>query len=206
MRKINLVKITIAAAVLIIGLGGFLLTRKSEMQTLKPFKTPEKILEVQDEVAGYKNWTKVNDKPQIMWSETLALCRAPNTRDMENDTHKNKYINVYVNEIGKAEMLTKKNPAFPIGTVVVKEKISPYGSKPLEVEKKAPELLTVMIKREKGFNPEVGDWEFITLNGTATEVTSRGKLESCQRCHVNYEQNNFVTRTYLPEDIRQKLK
>src|SRR5215204_1361309 len=99
MRKISLIKAVVVAAALIIGFAGFLFTRKSETQTLNPVRTPEKITEVQAEVAGYKNWRKVNDKPQIMLSRILALCRGPMKQDLENDTHKNRYINVYVNEI-----------------------------------------------------------------------------------------------------------
>src|SRR6185369_3000112 len=120
MRKINLVKIFIAAIVLTIGLVGFSFTPKSEMQTLKTIKTPENILKEKPEVAGYKNWTKVNDKAEIMESDVAIMC-APATQLGPKNPHKDKFINVYINSIGKDEMLTKKNPQFPVGTVVVKE-------------------------------------------------------------------------------------
>ena len=147
----------------------------------------------------YKKWTKINDTPQIMRTEVQALCRAILQKDLDNNIHNNRYINVYVNSIGKTEMLTKKNPKFPVGTIVVKEKLD-------SPESKLPSLLTVMIKRKKGFNPPVGDWEFMTLNGAATEITSKGKIESCQTCHINYQPTDFITRTYLPDEIKQKLK
>ena len=202
MKRINLIKTGIVAAVLIIGLVGFLFTQKSETQTLNPIKTPENVLEGKSEVAGYKNWTKVNDKPQYMASKVAAMCAIPTKAQIDKEKsnpHLEKFINVYVNSIGKDEMMTKKNPKFPVGTVIVKEKLS-------SPESQTPELLTVMIKREKGFNPEVGDWEFMTLDGEATKVTSRGKLENCQACHLDYEQNDFVTRIYLPQNVKQKLK
>jgi hypothetical protein len=202
MRKINLVKVIVVTAVFIIGFAGFWLTRKSEMQTVDPVKTAEQIFDGKYEVIGYKNWTKVNDKPEIMFSEVSKLCvRLPReeSEKISENPHRDKFINVYVNSVGKDEMLTKKNPKFPVGTVVVKEKLENPDSP-------SPELLTVMIKRKKGFNPEVGDWEFMTLNGDASEVTSRGKLANCQACHLNYERNDFVTRTYLPRDVWQKLK
>ena len=202
MRRINLIKTGIVAAVLIIGLVGFLFTRKSETQTINPNKTPETILEGKSEVAGYKSWTKVNDKPQYMAPRVSAMCAAPTKAQIDKEKsnpHLEKFINVYVNSTGKDEMLTKKNPKFPVGTVIVKEKLSSPDSQ-------TPELLTVMIKREKGFKPEVGDWEFMTVDGEATKVTSRGKLENCKACHLDYEQNDFVTRKYLPDSFRQKLR
>lgn len=199
MRKLNLFKIFIAAIVLTIGLLGFSFTPKSEMQTLKTVKTPPKTLEEKDEVAGYKKWTKVNNKAEIMESDVAVMCAPATTQLRPKNPHKDKFINVYINSIGKEEMLTKKNPKFPVGTVVVKEKLSAPDSQ-------TPELLTVMIKREKDFNPEVGDWEFLTFNGGATEITARGKLENCQACHLGYKQNDFITRTYLPTNIMQNLK
>jgi hypothetical protein len=201
MRKTNLFKAAVVGIFSTIAVVGFLLTPKSETQTLKSVKTPEKKIEGKSEVAGYKNWTKVNDKPQLIFRDFAGLCRAPTKMNekMAASIHNDKYIVVYVNSTGKDEMLTKKNPVFPVGTVVVKEKLS------LD-DQQTPELLTVMIKREKGFNSEVGDWEFMTLDGQASEVTSKGKLENCQSCHIGYKETDFITRTYLPEIIRQRLQ
>lgn len=205
MKKINLIKISMVAIVLTIGFVGFSFTQKSKTETLNPIKTPKKVIKGKDEVVGYKTWTKVSKENFIMEPAVGIACAAPvravpiKGSDEENSPHKDHYINVYVNAIGKNEMLTKKNPKFPVGTVVVKEKLS-------SPESQTPELLTVMIKRKKGFNPEVGDWEFMTLDGLAKEVTARGKLESCQTCHLDYKQNDFITRIYLTDAIRQKLK
>ena len=203
MRRINLIKVSVVAAVLIIGLVGFLFTRKSETQTINPNKTPENILEGKSEVAGYKNWTKINEQPQTMDYVVGEACRGrfdPNEKDVApKNPHRDKYINVYVNSTGKDEMLTKVHPKFPIGTVIVKEKLSSFRST-------TPELLTLMIKREKDFNPEVGDWEFLVLDGAATKVTDRGKLENCRSCHLSYDYSDYVTRTYLPDNVRRKLK
>ena len=120
MRKINLIKAVIATVVLIIGFVGFLFTRRAEVQTLNPVKTPENASHGKSEVSGYKNWTKVNDKPEIMFSEVAKLCDRVRPEQMmkaSKNPHQDKYINVYVNSTGKDEMLTKKNPKFPVGTV-----------------------------------------------------------------------------------------
>jgi hypothetical protein len=67
-------------------------------------------------------------------------------------------------------------------------------------------LLTVMYKREAGYDPEGGDWEYMVLDGLGKEVRSRGKLESCRTCHQAVADTDFVSRNYLPPDLRRKLK
>jgi hypothetical protein len=113
-----------------------------------------------------------------------------------------KYVTVYVNDLGKKAMVAEKTPIFPVGSVIVKEKLT----KP---ESKSPELMTVMVKREKDFNPDCGDWEFLVFNGDGKQVTARGKIESCANCHrtrpaigADYVFRNY----YLPEDKRLALK
>jgi hypothetical protein len=188
MKKSFLIKICAVTIVLLIGLIGFSFSYKSEIQSNNPGKTPEKILDATGEIAGYKNWTMVNEKPEIVPSAISMQCISPTQAQRNADAknpHNDKFINVYVNEIGKDEMMTKKSPKFPVGTVIVKEKLP-------TAESKVPELLTVMIKREKDYNPKVGDWEFLTFNGAGTETTARGKLENCQTCHLVEKSTDYI--------------
>ena len=188
--------------VLLVGSIGFFLSHKSEMQTISSSKTPEKILDATGEIANYKNWTKVNQKPEIVESKLAIQCARPTQAQMDADAknpHNDKYITVYVNDIGKDEMLTKKYPKFPVGTVIVKEKLATS-------ESREAELLTVMIKRDKDYNPKVGDWEFLTFNGSGTETTARGKMENCHTCHLVEKSTDYISRRYLPYETRQKLK
>src|SRR5436190_17769194 len=78
--------------------------------------------------------------------------------DSKTNPHLKKYIIVHVNDIGRKAMLEEKNPKFPEGSVIVKEKLP-------EEKSQTPELLTVMIKQRKGFNPESGDWEYMVVDG-----------------------------------------
>jgi Cytochrome P460 len=154
------------------------------------------------EIAGYRNWQKVNPEPQIMHARTAQLCAPilPVRANVDGPTnpHKEKYISVYVNEIGRSAMMEKLKPSFPKGSVIVKEKLP-------EISSQNPELLTVMIKRSKGFNPVTGDWEYMVVDGTGTKVEARGKLENCQGCHLAQPQTDFIFRTYLSADARNKL-
>jgi hypothetical protein len=71
-------------------------------------------------------------------------------------------MSVFVNPVGREEMMTKQSPKFPIGSMIVKEKLgSPDSTK--------PEVLTAMIKRAPGYNPESGDWEYLVLDGAASK-------------------------------------
>jgi len=101
-------------------------------------------------VEGYKQWTRVNPVPAVFHSKIAILCAEPTARQTkmeEGNPHRNKFITVYVNDIGRHAMMEEKVPRFPQGSVIVKEKLPSKDSS-------APELLTVMIKREPGYNPE----------------------------------------------------
>ncbi len=202
MKRIKFIKLTIIAVVLAFGFIGFSFNRKAEMQTTKPTKTPKKVVDATSEITGFKNWTKVNKDPKIIDGASASECVFLIVEDKdEKNPHDDKFINVYVNDIGKEEMTTKKFPKFPVGTVIVKEKL------PIAHTIEPAELLTVMIKRKKDYNRKVGDWEFLTFNGTGTETTSRGKLENCQSCHIENKSTDYVSRAeYLTDEIKRKLK
>lgn len=112
-------------------------------------------------------------------------------------------------------------PHFPQGSIIVKEKLSPLTivpapeddyerwstiEDPLPVYSDEPELLTVMIKREPGYNPEVGDWEFLVFDALGQTIEGRGRLTHCQQCHIPHAATDFVVRSYLPDNVLAGLK
>lgn len=156
------------------------------------------------EIDGYRDWTKVNPQPVPIASVvTAVLCRAPTPDDLMHDVelspHAGRLITVYVNELGRQAMMTERNPKFAVGSVIVKEKLLPD-------KRDAPELLTVMLKRERGYNPASGDWEYMVVDGTGTKIEARGKLENCQACHISRKDSGFVYRIYAPDDVRSKWR
>lgn len=153
-------------------------------------------------IEGYRQWTRVNPVPAVFHSQIAIQCAAPTARQTsmeEGNPHRDKFITVYVNDTGKRAMMEEKRPRFPEGTVIVKEKLASKDSS-------SPELLTAMIKREAGYNPENGNWEYMALDGTGKEVRARGRLESCQSCHRMAGDTDFVSRNYLPREVWEKLK
>ena len=63
-----------------------------EIPELKPVDNSIK------EIAGYRDWSKVNSEPQLMPDPTALLC-AQVIRGGTKNPHNNKYLTVYVNEI-----------------------------------------------------------------------------------------------------------
>lgn len=106
-----------------------------------------------------------------------------------DEPHRRKFVHVFVTPEGSPAMNTNV-AVFPRETIIIKEKFS-------DAEGKHTELFTGMVKRETGYNSSCGDWEFFTLSGDAATVTSRGKLQNCMECHVEYKDRDFVTKNYV---------
>lgn len=105
---------------------------------------------------------------------------------------------VYVNDLARRVILEEKRPSFPVGSIIVREKlISQSDAK--------PQMLSVMIKREKGFDRAAGDWEFIVADSLEGKIQLRAKLINCLTCHGKQQDSDFVFRSYLPESVRLKL-
>ena len=147
-------------------------------------------------IARYRKWTRVNPEPEHVPAPNAAACAM---LQAASSPHGDKYITVYVNDIGRHAMMEEKTPHFPLGSVIVKEKLTTLNST-------TPELLTVMVKREHGYNPESGDWEYVVMDGAAQTVQARGKLENCQVCHGMVKSTDYVSRSYLPDEVAKQLK
>ena len=92
---------------------------------------------------------------------------------------------VYANDLARSSYSSSPTQTFPVGSILIREKLaSPNAEK--------PQLLTVMIKREKGFNPEGGDWSFLTVDGAGTKVKQRKKKGDCLECHQSASDRDFV--------------
>src|SRR5262245_37354949 len=87
-------------------------------------------------LAKYREWAVVNPKPQLMAPLAADSCAMILGRQKPSP-HLNKYISVFVNSVGREEMMTKRSPKFPIGSMIVKEK---YDS----ADSTKPEMLTAM--------------------------------------------------------------
>ena len=91
---------------------------------------------------------------------------------------------VYVNSLARSAMQEDLTEV-PQGSVIVREKLA-------KADDAQPQLLTVMIKRARGFNPEANDWEFLAVDGSMTKILERQKKGSCLGCHISQRDRDFV--------------
>lgn len=116
--------------------------------------------------------------------------RKQSKKDQQNNLHQSIFGAVYLNDIARATLSQSRPLIYPEGAVIVREK--------LETEAGSPELLTAMIKRQKGFNPAANDWEFLLISGDAKKIKKREKAGNCQSCHASVSAKDFVFDNYLP--------
>lgn len=173
-----------------------------QKEAVQPQPTPPSELPGAELIAGYKKWTRVNRDPAFLRAPRAIDCAAPlgaRKSMIVGNPHLDKFIVVYVNDIGKDAMMKQKKPHFPVGAIIVKEKLPEQNSE-------TPELLTVMIKRDSGFNPESGDWEYMAVDGSGQTVQARGRLETCQACHAMVSDTDYVSRSYISNELTRQLK
>jgi hypothetical protein len=101
------------------------------------------------------------------------LCRGPLPAEIAaaekvSGPHASSIINVLGNDLAE-RALKKGATAFPPGSVLVKDKYSLGG-------------VAGMIKREAGYNPASGDWEFFIREKGGP--LAKGKLVNCSSCHA----------------------
>ena len=104
--------------------------------------------------------------------------------------HTNSFGFAYANDIAGVSVSSGRQTTFAPGSIIVREKLwTPTAN---------PEVLVVMIKREKGFNPKADDWEFLTVSGDLKKIEKREKEGKCQLCHASEVKNDFVFRYPAP--------
>jgi hypothetical protein len=136
----------------------------------------------------------------VMLSQWMATaCRAPTPAIIDaerKNPHSQQSAHVYADS-NSVEPLWTLFGTFSQDSILLKEKID-------ERDPDKPLLFTGMIKREPGYYPEGGDWEYFTLDGELTKVTSRGKLESCAACHRDFAAWDHVSKQYTAVPVSQR--
>ena len=85
---------------------------------------------------------------------------------------------------------------FVPGTVLLKEHYRNENGQP-----GAPESITLMIKREKGYDPTSGDWEYSQFDTNGNMMmegnSQRNKIfHNCTKCHANVKERDYIFTTY----------
>ena len=144
------------------------------------------------------DWPSVTDKPYFVEQRFVVACAQPNdlaeTRPTQESPggkhgpHAVTAIVVRVDPVGREAFLART--PVPVGTVVVKEKLADHNKT----------AVGTMTKREPGYDPENGDWEYGYRELRADAPPPSGdKLDSCIACHRIARGKDYLYRPYLPK-------
>lgn len=130
-----------------------------------------------------KNMTRILMPGAIIFNGRPAP--APKKDEATHEGEGNSFGVVYVNDLAREAINAEPAIQFPRSSIIVREKLA-------KADDAQPQLLTVMIKRARGFNPKANDWEFLTVDGAMTKILERQKKGSCLDCHASQQQRDFV--------------
>lgn len=135
-----------------------------------------------------ETFTRVTKEPVPLDVPFVDMCeptvRRQRTNHIEVYGKWNAVVHVLVSAEGVASFRADLHP-YPEGTIILKQKFA-------HADAGKPDFYTGMLKREKGYNPKVGDWEFFTLSGDAKTITARGRMNDCMDCHGQHPNSDFV--------------
>jgi hypothetical protein len=153
---------------------------------------PKYIIDI-PEIEGYQKWHRLSETPRDVSTYIYTLCRMPTDDELtfaDSEHGRSRWLLDYVNEAGLHAMTLEADPAFPPGSIIVKEK---YAS----LDAAEPEALGVMIKHDQGYNPNGGDWEFIYWDQQQGVFRTAEQSAYCQACHQTASGTDFVFRPYV---------
>ena len=110
---------------------------------------------------------------------------APRKSEPTHESDGKSFGVVYVNSLARSALNAEPPVNFARGSIIVRERLA-------AADDFQPQLLTVMIKRARGFNPRANDWEFLVIDGTMSKILERQKKGSCLDCHASQQQRDFV--------------
>lgn len=138
----------------------------------------------------YQPLLPITEKPVPIDPFLWSLCRALTpeevaaAREVQHGPHANNFGMFYMNNRA-AKVFREHASAYPVGSVIVKEKLElTYG------ENQKTTGLAGMVKREAGYDPEHGNWEYFFVD----DVTPmrHGAIESCVTCHAKAASSDYV--------------
>jgi hypothetical protein len=130
-------------------------------------------------LAGYKKWTRLNPEPINMSPAIWSMCRMPSKEEtsLVQSDHKDRFISVYANAAGESTMRQAGKRQFPVGTVIVKEKLAKKTDS-------TPAALGIMIKRS------ANEWDFAYEE--KGKVSTGENVARCRTCHAAQSDRDSV--------------
>jgi len=115
-----------------------------------------------------------------------------NTEALVSDSH-SAWFDIYINALAKKAYIEQWS-LLPVGSIVVK---------PLYPDQERSETakLTIMLKMEKGYDSENGDWWYGVYDETGMEGWYQGKIKSCIKCHAQAKETDYMFSESVMESI-----
>jgi len=134
-------------------------------------------------LADYENWARRTEQPVAASAEIFGLCRLPGLAESAfvASEHGAMLLLDWLNAGARAGFDAQGSTAFVAGSAIVKEKLA-YREGEAE-----PVLVAIglMRKRESGFAPEHGDWEFGYWEEEPGLLQGPEASSYCAGCHAS---------------------
>lgn len=150
-------------------------------------------LAVETVISEFRNYPIITPDAVVINQEIAKLCRIVTPEEAaqaveQHGPHAITTILIHMNEPARLAYSSQAN-VYPVGSVIVKRK----GVQ----EPDDPESgVGGMIKREPGYNPEHGDWEYFYFE--RRDRVDSGRLSKCIACHDRVSASDFVFGTWAP--------
>jgi len=141
-----------------------------------------------------KGVIKHDDKNQFTFSHWKSLHKL-NSEALASADH-NAWFDIHVNTIAKKAYVEKLS-LLPVGSIILK---------PLYPDEQRSETakLTIMLKMEKGYDKENGDWWYGVYDETGMEGSYQGKIKSCIKCHRRAKETDYMFSKSVMESISEE--
>ena len=134
------------------------------------------------------------DKNQFTFPHWKNLHKL-NTKALESNAH-SAWFDLYVNTLAKKAYVEKLS-LFPMGSIVLK----PHYP---DEERSETARLTIMIKMEKGYDSENGDWWYGVYDESGMKGRHQGKIQSCIKCHTRVKETDYMFSESMMENINDE--
>lgn len=138
---------------------------------------------------SYRRWQPQSAEPLPISAYIFGLCRLPTLPEREfaeSEHGDGRYLRDWANPAAVAGISRRGAPPFAAGSVIVKEK---YVASDTGLELVA---IAMMIKREQGFAPAHGDWDYAYYEPELGMIETKEQSEYCSGCHAAAAETDFV--------------
>lgn len=135
-----------------------------------------------------KESSAIHERSFEDWESNIKI----NKEIFESDAH-NAYVDMYVNKLAK-EPYEKRLSVYPVGSEVYKPLFS-------DAEKSYLARVVIMIKMEKGYDSQNGDWWYGVTDPSGKELWHQGRIQHCIDCHALAKETDYMFSESVMEEI-----